>query len=85
MKKFIDDPNSLLDTSLQGFAKAHADILDLNPEPRFVYRKQRKSGKVALISGGGSGHEPLHSGFVASACSTPPAPAKCSPRRRRTR
>ncbi|OAI12367.1 dihydroxyacetone kinase subunit DhaK [Methylomonas koyamae] len=64
MKKFIDDPNSLLDTSLQGFAKAHADILELNPEPRFVYRKQRKSGKVALISGGGSGHEPLHSGFV---------------------
>ncbi len=64
MKKFIDDPNSLLDTSLQGFAKAHADILELNSEPRFVYRKQRKSGKVALISGGGSGHEPLHSGFV---------------------
>lgn len=64
MKKFIDDPNSLVNTSLQGFAKAHADILELNPEPRFVYRKQRKSGKVALISGGGSGHEPLHSGFV---------------------
>lgn len=64
MKKFIDSPASLLDTSLQGFAKAHADIVKLNTEPNFVYRSQRKNGKVALISGGGSGHEPLHSGFV---------------------
>lgn len=64
MKKLIDSPASVLDTSLQGFAKAHADIVNLNTNPNFVYRKQRKSGKVALISGGGSGHEPLHSGFV---------------------
>jgi len=64
MKKFIDSPSTLLDTSLQGFAKAHADIVALNTKPNFVYRKQRKQDKVALISGGGSGHEPLHSGFV---------------------
>ncbi|AMK78224.1 MULTISPECIES: dihydroxyacetone kinase subunit DhaK [Methylomonas] len=64
MKKFIDTPDTLLQTSLQGFAKAHADIVLFNPEPRFVYRNTRKTGKVALISGGGSGHEPLHSGFV---------------------
>lgn len=64
MKKFIDSPSSVLDTSLQGFAKAHADIVRLNTEPNYVCRHQRKSGKVALISGGGSGHEPLHSGFV---------------------
>lgn len=64
MKKFIDSPATLLDTSLQGFAKAHADIVQLNTQPNFVYRKQCKQGKVALISGGGSGHEPLHSGFV---------------------
>lgn len=64
MKKFIDIPDTLLQTSLQGFAKAHADIVQFNPEPRFVYRNTRKNGKVALISGGGSGHEPLHSGFV---------------------
>lgn len=64
MKKLIDSAASVLATSLQGFAKAHADIVTLNTEPNFISRKQRKSGKVALISGGGSGHEPLHSGFV---------------------
>ncbi|WP_427500715.1 dihydroxyacetone kinase subunit DhaK [Methylomonas sp. MED-D] len=64
MKKFIDSPDSLLTTSLRGFAKAHADIVDLNETPHFVRRKHLKPGKVALISGGGSGHEPLHSGFV---------------------
>lgn len=64
MKKFIDSPATVLDTSLQGFAKAHADIVQLSTDPNFVARKQPKQGKVALISGGGSGHEPLHSGFV---------------------
>ncbi len=64
MKKLIDSPATVLDTSLQGFTKAHADIVSLNTGPNFVYRRQRKSGKVALISGGGSGHEPLHSSFV---------------------
>jgi len=49
MKKFIDSPDTLLQTSLQGFAKAHADIVQFNPEPRFVYRNVRKTGKVALI------------------------------------
>ncbi len=64
MKKLIDSPATLLETSLQGFAHAHADIVQLNPQPHFIQRKQIKAGKVALISGGGSGHEPLHSGFV---------------------
>jgi len=64
MKKFLDSPASLLDTSLKGFAKAHADILQLHTEPNFITRISQKTGKVALISGGGSGHEPLHSGFV---------------------
>lgn len=64
MKKLIDSVDSLLETSLQGFAKAHADIVRLNQQPHFICRKQAKVGKVAIISGGGSGHEPLHSGFV---------------------
>ncbi|MGR8929964.1 MAG: dihydroxyacetone kinase subunit DhaK [Gammaproteobacteria bacterium] len=64
MKKFIDSPATVLDTSLQGFAKAHADIVSLHTEPNYVMRKQRKQDRVVLISGGGSGHEPLHSGFV---------------------
>jgi dihydroxyacetone kinase-like protein len=65
MKKFINSIDTLLDESLHGFAKAHADIVEFNTEPHFVKRLTTAStGKVALISGGGSGHEPLHIGFV---------------------
>ena len=65
MKKFINSVDSLLDETLMGFSKAHADIIRLNTSPHFVTRKQpTRQGKVALISGGGSGHEPLHIGFV---------------------
>ncbi|MBV9243684.1 MAG: dihydroxyacetone kinase subunit DhaK [Methylobacteriaceae bacterium] len=64
MKKFLNTPQSLLDESLNGFAAAHADILCLGEERKFVRRRTLTPGKVALISGGGSGHEPLHAGFV---------------------
>ena len=65
MKKFINAVDTLLDESLQGFALAHADIVRFNPEPRYITRlAPSRPGKVALISGGGAGHEPLHSGFV---------------------
>lgn len=65
MKKFINNIDTLLDESLRGFAKAHADIIQFNAQPHFVRRiKPTAPSKVALISGGGSGHEPLHTGFV---------------------
>ncbi len=65
MKKFINSTETLLDESLSGFAKAHADIIQLNNQPHFIKRNSPTSpGKVAIISGGGSGHEPLHNGFV---------------------
>ena len=64
MKKLINDVDDVLAESLAGFAAAHADILRLAPERQFVRRRQPTPGKVALISGGGSGHEPLHAGFV---------------------
>lgn len=64
MKKFLNQVDSLLDESLSGFTKAHSDIISLNTAPNFVQRKQANPNKVALISGGGSGHEPLHTGFV---------------------
>jgi dihydroxyacetone kinase-like protein len=65
MKKMINGVESVLEESLNGFARAHADIIRLNHQPHFVTRKQAvKSGKVVLISGGGSGHEPLHTGLV---------------------
>src|SRR3981081_4538887 len=58
---------SMLTESLTGFAKAPHDIVVLDQEFRFVRRRRTKTGgRVALISGGGSGHEPLHTGFVGS-------------------
>src|SRR3954471_10637290 len=64
MKKLINSVETVLSESLEGLAAAHSDILTLDPEHRFVRRRQLKPGKVALISGGGSGHEPLHGGLV---------------------
>jgi dihydroxyacetone kinase-like protein len=54
----------MLAESLDGFAAAHADIVVLGAERKFVRRRSLNANKVALISGGGSGHEPLHAGFV---------------------
>jgi len=65
MKKFINDVSEVLNESLRGFAIAHADTLRLHDEPVYVARLGAPvAGKVALVSGGGSGHEPLHAGFV---------------------
>ena len=64
MKKFLNSPQTLLDESLDGFVAAHSDIVVAGEERKFVRRRALTPGKVALISGGGSGHEPLHAGFV---------------------
>ncbi|RWB23200.1 MAG: dihydroxyacetone kinase subunit DhaK [Mesorhizobium sp.] len=64
MKKFLNSVDTVLTESLDGFVAAHSDILALGDEHKFVRRKALKPGKVALISGGGSGHEPLHGGLV---------------------
>ena len=64
MKKLINSPADVLTESLAGFAAAHADIVTLGDDGAFVRRAELKPGKVAIISGGGSGHEPLHAGFV---------------------
>ena len=64
MKKLINDVSMVLTESLDGFVAAHGDIITLGPEHKFVQRKVLKPGKVALLSGGGAGHEPLHAGFV---------------------
>ncbi len=64
MKKLINSPDTLLAESLDGFAAAHADIVALGDDRKFVRRRSLTQGKVALVSGGGSGHEPLHAGFV---------------------
>jgi dihydroxyacetone kinase-like protein len=64
MKKFINSVDSVLAESLDGLAAAHGDLLTLGPERKFVRRRELNRKKVALVSGGGSGHEPLHAGFV---------------------
>ncbi|MFM7505632.1 MAG: dihydroxyacetone kinase subunit DhaK [Rubrivivax sp.] len=64
MKKFVNAVEQLIPQSLAGFAAAHADIVELGAEGKFVRRRRLQAGKVALVSGGGSGHEPLHAGFV---------------------
>jgi dihydroxyacetone kinase-like protein len=65
MKKLINRVDDVLTEALRGFGAAHADLVRVSFEPTFVTRAQpTRAGKVALISGGGSGHEPLHAGFV---------------------
>src|SRR6516165_4917536 len=64
MKKFVNAIDDVLSQSLAGFAAAHAGLVALGPENKFVRRAKLTPGKVALISGGGSGHEPLHAGFI---------------------
>jgi dihydroxyacetone kinase-like protein len=65
MKKLINDPRAVVDESVDGFGLAHAELVTVNAEPRFIIRKDAPvAGKVGLVSGGGSGHEPLHAGFV---------------------
>lgn len=64
MKKLMNSVATILTDSLDGFVAAHGDILVLGEEHKFVRRRELKPGKVALISGGGSGHEPMHGGFV---------------------
>src|SRR5437660_5902987 len=65
MKKFVNAPEDVVKESLAGLAAAHSDLLRVDFESQIVLRKDAPvAGKVGLISGGGSGHEPMHSGFV---------------------
>jgi dihydroxyacetone kinase-like protein len=65
MKKLINAPDRVVQDALDGFAAAFPQLVRVNAEPAFVTRAGTPArGKVALISGGGSGHEPLHAGFV---------------------
>ena len=65
MKKLVNDVDDLLMDSLKGFGKAHRDLVTFNEQPAFIARSEHSSqAKVALVSGGGAGHEPLHAGLV---------------------
>jgi dihydroxyacetone kinase-like protein len=65
MKKLINSPENVVKEAVQGFVLAHGDLVRAEYEPMFVARKDAPvKNKVAVISGGGSGHEPMHAGFV---------------------
>jgi len=65
MKKLINAVDDVVKEQLEGMAAAHPDLLRVNYDPRYIVRADAPvQGKVAVISGGGSGHEPMHGGFV---------------------
>lgn len=64
MKKIMNQAETIVDDMLRGFAFIHSDLVERLDGYDVIVRKAEKSGKVALISGGGSGHEPSHAGFV---------------------
>ena len=65
MKKLINEVDDVVTEQLEGMAAAHPDLLKVNYDPNYVYRADAPvAGKVAIVSGGGSGHEPMHGGFV---------------------
>lgn len=65
MKKFINNIDDVLVESLSGLAEAHSDLLQLHLDPIYISRREISSTpKVGLVSGGGTGHEPLHAGLI---------------------
>ncbi|MDU1053060.1 dihydroxyacetone kinase subunit DhaK [Clostridium baratii] len=64
MKKLINDPNNVLEDMIEGMCYAHEEYLKRIEGFDVLVRKNPKTNKVALVSGGGSGHEPAHAGYV---------------------
>ena len=64
MKKIINNPTDVVSEALMGMQAASPDKLVYTPKMEVISRKEKKTDKVAIISGGGAGHEPLHAGFV---------------------
>jgi dihydroxyacetone kinase-like protein len=65
MKKLINKPENVVREALEAIAIAHADLVKVSYDPNYIMRADGPiMGKVGVISGGGSGHEPMHGGFV---------------------
>lgn len=65
MKKFLNKPEDIVHEQLEGIAAAHPDLVEVHYGPNYIVRKDAPvNGKVGIVSGGGSGHEPMHGGFV---------------------
>ena len=84
MKALINNPQDVVVEVLEGFARANSDLVSLYKDPNWVGRAAPRQG-VAVVSGGGSGHEPLHAGFVGDGMldAAVPGPMFTSPRRTR--
>ena len=63
-RSIVNDPDDLVPQALEGLVLSHPHLLELNAQHHLVARREKKQDKVGLVSGGGSGHEPLHPGFV---------------------
>src|SRR5690606_9105503 len=90
MKKFVNDPAKFVPEFMKGIALANPDLLDFNAEFQMITRKGgAQAGKVSIVQGSGSGHEPAHvmavgPGMLTGACrgavlAAPPAPASYQP------
>ncbi|HEY5902801.1 MAG TPA: dihydroxyacetone kinase subunit DhaK, partial [Anaerolineales bacterium] len=65
MKKLINKPEDVVREELEGIVYAHPDLVKVHFDPNFIVRADAPiQSKVGVISGGGSGHEPMHGGFV---------------------
>jgi phosphoenolpyruvate---glycerone phosphotransferase subunit DhaK len=65
MKKLINEPENVVREALEGMRAAHGERIRVSLEPFYVVRRDApRAGKVGLVSGGGSGHEPMHGGYV---------------------
>ncbi|HQW36661.1 MAG TPA: dihydroxyacetone kinase subunit DhaK, partial [Thermoflexales bacterium] len=65
MKKLINSPEAVVDDALKGMIAAHSDLIKVYTNPNYIVRADAPvKGKVGVLSGGGSGHEPMHGGFV---------------------
>src|SRR5438270_13361705 len=65
LKKLIHPPETEVKDAMAGMAAAHADLIRVEYDPTVIIRKDApRKGKVGLVSGGGSGHEPMHGGYV---------------------
>src|SRR3954453_17850463 len=75
MKKLINSPDRVLQDALEGTAAAHGDRVRVTFDPPVIVRNDAPvKGKVAIVSGGGSGHEPMHGGYVGRGMLDAPCP-----------
>lgn len=80
LKKIMNDPSQVVDDMLKGMVFCHGDLIERLEGFEVIQRKSEKTGKVAVISGGGSGHEPSHAGFVGEGMLSAAVCGQCLPR-----